>query len=32
MSDRLTGRLLQGMRLAAYGAAYFFAATEISAS
>ena len=26
MSDRLTGRLLQGARLAAYGAAYFFAA------
>ncbi len=26
MSDRPTSRLLQGMRLAAYGAAYFFAA------
>jgi PPP family 3-phenylpropionic acid transporter len=26
MSDRPTGRLLQGARLAAYGAAYFFAA------
>jgi len=26
MSERPTGRLLQGARLAAYGAAYFFAA------
>jgi hypothetical protein len=26
MPNRQTGRLLQGMRLAAYGAAYFFAA------